>query len=186
MKTKFFFLFLLIEFMLLFEGWSQEKRIIKSDTIRIVQLHNHEHADAVIQIILEIEGERDKTEQRFLEIQKEGMSIEKVILPIPDEEVKNFEIENIVEINNGFIVEYSWGGGHFFYGGRLSIKFIRERYCVKSAMLWEEEITESGLKKNRTKKKIHKIQTDSSLKRLRLFIFFSHLIIFLTPWTFFT
>ena len=171
MKTKFFFLFLLIEFMLLFEGWSQEKRIIKSDTIRIVQLHNNEHADAVIQIILEIEGERDKTEQRFLEIQKEGMSIEKVILPIPDEEVKNFEIENIVEINNGFIVEYSWGGGHFFYGGRLSIKFIRERYCVKSAMLWEEEITESGLKKNRAKKKFIRFRPTVLLKDFD-FLFF--------------
>lgn len=42
------------------------------------------------------------------------------------------------------------------------------------------------IKEESYEKKIHKIQTDSSLKRLRLFIFFSHLIIFLTPWTFFT
>ena len=52
MKTNLFFLFLLIEFVLFFEGWSQEERIIKSDTIRIVQLHHNKQADAVVQIIL--------------------------------------------------------------------------------------------------------------------------------------
>ena len=102
MKTNLFFLFLLIEFVLFFEGWSQEERIIKSDTIRIVQLHHNKQADAVVQIILGVEGEQDKTEQRLLQIQKEGRLIENVILPIPDEEVNNFAIEDIVETNNGF------------------------------------------------------------------------------------
>ena len=65
-------------------------------------MHHNKQADAVVQIILGVEGEQDKTEQRLLQIQKEWRLIENVILPIPDEEVKNFAIEDIVETNNGF------------------------------------------------------------------------------------
>jgi hypothetical protein len=59
-----------------------------------------------------------------IEIFDTTQQIGRILLPIPDLEVKNFQIDNLEETKSGFRLTVSWGGGRNFYGRVFYFEYI--------------------------------------------------------------
>lgn len=51
-------------------------------------------------------------------------------LPISDEELKNFSLSGFEQIQDGFEIIYTWGGGNYYYERFIEVKFIRGDFTV--------------------------------------------------------
>ena len=96
------------------------------DTISILPLRDKQYVSnnyKVLQLCnLDGVGYRNKSTRRIV-LTKKYIIIASILLPIPDEEVKNFSVTKIAETKNGFEVAVSWGGGNNIYDVDFSFAF---------------------------------------------------------------
>ncbi len=96
------------------------------DTISILPLRDKQYVSnnyKVLQLCnLDSVGYRNKSTSR-IELTKKNITITSILLPIPDEEVKNFSVTKIGETKDGFEVAVSWGGGNNIYDTDFSFAF---------------------------------------------------------------
>ncbi len=54
---------------------------------------------------------------------KYGRVVADILLPVADNDVKNFSVNKIQTINNGLKLSVSWGGGNYFYERTFNFEF---------------------------------------------------------------
>ncbi|MBN9482608.1 MAG: hypothetical protein J0H46_04610 [Bacteroidetes bacterium] len=80
-------------------------------------------------------------------------------LPIPDDEVKNFQVGKITETKNGFKMDVTWGGGENIY--RIDLYFIyRDRYFYLYLIKKNHFMLSSQKEMNSEKKLKHLVPID--------------------------
>ena len=57
-----------------------------------------------------------------------------ISLPIADFDVKNFSVDTIEEINNGFKLSVNWGGGNDFYGRDFYFEYVENSFYLGKLM----------------------------------------------------
>lgn len=106
----------------------------KTDTITITKLtsiNKHGKEYEVIQIY------NNTTSRKYLQLHLNNKVVQSIILPLPDDDVKNFLLEKISRTKNGFKISISWGDWQNFYEN--SYYFINQNdefYLEKVSIKW--------------------------------------------------
>jgi hypothetical protein len=71
-------------------------------------------------------------------------------LPVPDEDVKNFSVNEIIETESGFKIAVNWGGGNYFYSRNFYFTFKENQFYFDSIKI-NNYIQDTDKKINTTK-----------------------------------
>ena len=90
----------------------QSKKSIPSrteiiDTLNVLTLKEKRYKIAHL-------GNRDNGREQ-IQLLKNNIQISSILLPVADEEVKNFSVNKMEETQKGFKISVDWGGGNYFY-----------------------------------------------------------------------
>ncbi len=102
------------------------------DTLSALTLNGKKYQNSRYTILhlLSKENEREQ-----LKVLKNSNLIALIPLPISDEELKNFSVNNIAETQNGFKIDVSWGGGNYFYCREFHFIFQNELFYLDNIKL---------------------------------------------------
>jgi len=104
---------------------SQIKNI---DTLSVIKLNAKKYADAQYQVLKLYNIDNDVTS---IEIVKNKDLLNTIKLP-GSEDMKNFSVNKIVEINKGFQILVSWGGGNYFYKRKFNFVYNENGFYFSS------------------------------------------------------
>lgn len=133
--------------------------ISKNDTIKTYFLKNKIYGEDKYKLVhmafTNQEGEQ-------IDLYKNKKKIKSIILPIPDIEVKNFQLDSIKETHKGFCLLTNNGGGNNLYIDRLYFDFYIENFYLyrQEKIIYdvEKDLTDTIVKKFNPKIKIDKIK----------------------------
>ena len=94
------------------------------DTLMFLELKEKQFAKDKYKI-LHIHNRYNK--KRFVGVSKNGETISSFSVPNPTD-VKNFSLNKLHEIENGFRVDIDWGGGNNFYKRNYYFHFMEDRF----------------------------------------------------------
>lgn len=114
-----------------------EESLLK-DTLFILPLKNrqYEQLDYKILRLCNLDSERNQIKStRRIELIRGNKAVASLSLPVPDEEVKNFSVNEITETEKGFKIVVNWGGGNYFYGREFYFNFKDTQFYLDSLIM---------------------------------------------------
>lgn len=128
------------------------EKVTTIDTISILPLKNKCYSPFSY-VILRLElSDFDKSGHRIkkIVINQGNKTVASVLLP-NSEDIKNFSISEIVEIERGFKIVADWGGGNYFYGREFYFTFKANQFYFDSLEM-KSYIQEPEKETKKTKK----------------------------------
>ncbi len=130
-----------------------------NDTIKSYILKNKIYGNNTYILVHSLSN--DKTRDQ-IDFYKNKKLIKSIMLPIPDIEVKNFQLDNIEETHQGFYLTTSNGGGNNLYINKLFFEFDKEDFYLykQERILYdvEKDATDTIVRKFNPKIEIDKIK----------------------------
>jgi hypothetical protein len=111
----------------------ETKTVTTIDTVSILRLKN-KHYSPFSYVILQLKlSDFDKSGHRIKKIvvNQYNETVASILLP-NSEDVKNFSISEIAEIERGFKIVVDWGGGNYFYGREFYFTFKDTQFYLDS------------------------------------------------------
>lgn len=96
-----------------------------SDTLSVLSLKNIAQDDYKVLYLSFSESSEDK-----IRLMKDDTIVSDISLPITDVDIKNFSVDKIEEINNGFKLSVNWGGGNDFYGRDFYFEYVKNSFYL--------------------------------------------------------
>jgi hypothetical protein len=97
-----------------------------SDTLFLLSLKNIPQNDYKVLYLSFSESSGDK-----IRLMNDDTIVSDISLPISDFDVKNFSVNRIEEINNGFKLSVNWGGGNDFYGRDFYFEYVENSFYLE-------------------------------------------------------
>lgn len=99
------------------------------DTLFFLSLKNIPDSDYKVLYLSSSESLEDK-----IRLINDDIIVADISLPIADFDVKNFSVDTIEEINNGFKLSVNWGGGNDFYGRDFYFEYVENSFYLGKLM----------------------------------------------------
>ena len=96
---------IIIIFLIVINLWSNAQTKFTNDTLMNLTLKNDVNLKSNYRVLFIYLNDSSR---KYLQLKKDSRSITSIPLPIEDEEVKNFSVDRIILIKNGFRLIISW------------------------------------------------------------------------------
>jgi len=116
---------IIIIFLIVINLWSNAQTKFTNDTLMNLTLKNDVNLKSNYRVLFIYLNDSSR---KYLQLKKDSRSITSIPLPIEDEEVKNFSVDRIILIKNGFRLIISWGDWYNFNYREFDFVFRNNQY----------------------------------------------------------